>query len=269
MMDLLLGTALVLTLGIFGTIKRWFTLPKRYNSLSDIASDPIGAVTNAAQWALPLAAGLPGGIQSLAKLTQNPQLLSKWSLGNISLSSLAGAGKGLGKLNARDAALIVGGLSLLQGQRRADAAARALSEQGDIYRRMFDLNLPVYQQILGMRSEALGALPSQSEYEAQARRALDEALDMLERSEQARGVRTLSAERRRAEAVNRYALAVANYPQERLRLLFGLPATQALQPLQLQSGILGQQAADANAQLMGLAQALAYLIPTIYGGRQA
>jgi len=266
-MDLLLGTALVLTLGIFGTIKRWFTLPKRYNSLSDIASDPIGAVTNAAQWALPLAAGLPGGIQSLPKLLQNPSLLSKWSLGNISLSGLAG--KGLGKLSAKDAALIVGGLSLLQGQRRADAAARALSEQGDIYRRMFDLNLPVYQQILGMRSEALGGLPSQSEYEAQARRALDEALDMLERSEQARGVRTLSAERRRAEAANRYAVAVANYPQERLRLLFGLPATQALQPLQLQSGILGQQAADANAQLMGLAQALAYLIPTIYGGRQA
>jgi hypothetical protein len=59
-----------------------FTLPKRYNSLSDIAKDPLGALGNAAKWALPLAAGLPGGISSLPKLITNPSLISKWSLGN-------------------------------------------------------------------------------------------------------------------------------------------------------------------------------------------
>lgn len=248
-------------------IRRMFTLPKRYNSLGDIARDPLGAAVNAAQWAIPLGAGLPGGIQSLPKLLQNPQLLSKWSLGNIGAASL---GKGIDwkKIGAKEIGLAVGGLSLLQGQRRADAAARALSEQGNLYRELFELNRPLYAQMLGLRSEALGALPSQSEYEAQARRALDDALDALERSEQQRGIRTLSAERRRADAANRYAVAVANYPMERLRLLFGLPASQSLLPLQMQSGILGQQAADANTQLAALAQALAYLIPTIYGGRQ-
>ncbi|MCS7301451.1 MAG: hypothetical protein NZ556_07850 [Fimbriimonadales bacterium] len=268
-MSWLLFTTLLLSLAILDTVKRWFTLPKRYNSLGDIARDPLGAIANAAQWAIPLGAGLPGGIQSLPKLLTQPQLLGQWSLGNISLGSLVGKGFDWKKLGTKDALLAIGGLQLLQGQRRADAAARALSQQGDIYRQLFELNRPVYEQLMGLRSSALAGVPSQAEYEAQAKRALDEALEALERSEQARGVRTLSAERRRAEAANRYAVALANYPMERLRLLFGLPAGQALQPLQLQSGILGQQYADANTQLAGLAQALAFLIPTIYGGRQA
>lgn len=63
MLELLMWTTiLALTGGIFDTVRRWFTLPKRYNSLSDIARDPLGALKNAAQWAVPLvlAGGIPG-----------------------------------------------------------------------------------------------------------------------------------------------------------------------------------------------------------------
>jgi hypothetical protein len=80
-------------------LSRMFTLPKRYNSLSDIAKDPLGAIGNAAQWALPLAAGLPGGISSLPKLITNPNLISKWSLGNaLSFANMGGKGGLLGDL---------------------------------------------------------------------------------------------------------------------------------------------------------------------------
>lgn len=56
------ATIVALTSGIFGTLRRMITLPKRYNSLSDIARDPLGAVMRASGWALPLAAmgGIPG-----------------------------------------------------------------------------------------------------------------------------------------------------------------------------------------------------------------
>jgi hypothetical protein len=80
-------------------LSRMFTLPKRYNSLSDIAKDPLGALGNAAQWALPLAAGLPGGISSLPKLITNPDLLRRWSLGNVlSFANMGGKGRLLGDL---------------------------------------------------------------------------------------------------------------------------------------------------------------------------
>jgi hypothetical protein len=66
-------------------LRRIFTLPKRYNSLSDIAKDPLGALGNAAKWALPLVTGLPGGIT-------DPDLVVKWSLGNA--VNFADPGKG-------------------------------------------------------------------------------------------------------------------------------------------------------------------------------
>lgn len=49
------ATIIALTGGIFNTLRRMVTLPKRYNSLSDVARDPLGALRNAAQWAIPLA----------------------------------------------------------------------------------------------------------------------------------------------------------------------------------------------------------------------
>lgn len=243
-------------------IRRWFTLPKRYNSLTDIAKDPLGAIGNAAQWALPLSMGLPGGLKALPNLPKDPRLLTRWSLGNArtNLAGLLGK-QSLGKLGAKEIALAIGGLQLLSSNRRADAAAGALQALVGQLGQLWEMNLPQYALLTAMRTGALGTLPSQTEYEARLRNALDTALDRLEQSEYQRGVRTLSAERRRAEAMNRYAEAVADYPMEYLRAVWGLPSGLSLTPLQMQIQLLNQRYADALGQSTGLAQAIASIYP--------
>lgn len=259
-MELLLATVALLAFGILNTVKRWVTLPKRYNSLGDIARNPLGAIANAAQWALPLGAGLPGGIQSLPKLLQNPQLLRQWSLRNLSLASLS---KGIDwkKIGAKEIALAVGGLQLLNSQQRADAAARELQGLEGQLGQLWQLNLPSYALLTGMRTAALANLPTQEQYEARLRQALDDAMEREARSEAQRGVRTLSAERRRAELITRYGQAVADYPMEYLRAVWGLPNQLALTPLQMQLQLLSQRYGDALSQSTGLAQAIASIYP--------
>lgn len=243
-------------------IKRWLTLPKRYNSLSDIAKDPLGAITHTAQWALPLSIGLPGGVQTLPNLLKNPQLITRWSLENAK-TNLAGLStkQSLGKLGAKEIALAIGGLQLLNTNKRADAASNALQGLEGQLRQLWQLNLPQYALLTAMRTGALTALPSQTEYEARVRNALDTALRREEQSEYQRGVRTLSAERRRTEAMNRYAEAVADYPMEYLRAVWGLPNGLNLTPLQMQIQLLNQRYADALGQSTGLAQAIANIYP--------
>lgn len=261
-MEWLLATVGLLALGIFDTIKRWFTLPKRYNSLSDIARDPLGAIANAAQWVIPLATGLPGGFQSLPQLFSNPSLIAKWSLGNVS-GNLAGLfGKqSLSKLGAKDIALLVGGLQLLGSQNRADSVAGELKGIEGQLGQLWQMNLPSYALLTAMRTAALANLPTEEQYEARLRKALETALERETQSEYQRGVRTLSAERRRAEAMNRYAEAVADYPMEYLRAVWGLPSNLALTPLQLQLQLMQQRYSDALTSQAGLAQALASIYP--------
>ena len=252
-------------------LTRMFTLPRRYNSLSDIARDPLGAIGNAAQWAVPLAMGLPGGFSSLGKALSNPALLGKWSLGNVGANFAAlGGSKGLkglslGKLTTRDLLLGVGGLTLLQGQRRADQAASALERQSDLLGQIARMQLPQAAALSALQLGALSQLPTREQYEAQLRNALDRALQQIERSEAMRGVRTLSAEQRRAEAANRYAQAAANYPLELTRLVYGLPSAQMLAPLGMQTQLLMGRYADATNQLTGLASAIASLYPYMWG----
>lgn len=157
--------------------------------------------------------------------------------------------------------MLVGGLQLLGSQRRADAAAGELKGLEGTLGGLWQLNLPSYALLTGMRTAALANLPTQEGYEATLRRALDDALAREERSEAQRGVRTLSAERRRAETMNRYGQAVADYPLEYLRAVWGLPSNLMLSPLQMQIQLMNQRYADALGQSTGLAQAIASIYP--------
>lgn len=245
-------------------IRRWFTLPRRYNSLSDVARDPLGAALNAAQWVVPMAMGLPGGFSGLS----NPSVWGKWSVKSImpNIKSFVGSTDVKGLFSSRNLPLLVGGLGLVRAQREADLASRALRSQGDLYRELFLSNRPLYEGISRLQREALGVL-SPELVRSQARVALERALRALEQSELQRGVQTLSGERRRSEALARYGQAVAQAPLEYARVIFGLPSGLSLYPLQLQAGLLNRQYADSQAQLASLAQALALMLPYIGGKR--
>jgi len=121
LMELMIwGTIVVLSGGIFNTIRRMFTLPKRYNSLSDIARDPLGALKNAAQWAVPmmLAGGVPGLTASLKGLFNPATLKSIFSMKGLSTAlPLASAG-----LNAM--ATIEQQKAMREQQRLAEREAR-------------------------------------------------------------------------------------------------------------------------------------------------
>jgi len=247
----------------FKAIQRAFTLPKRYNSLSDIARDPVGAIGNAASWALPLAAGLPGGLNALPKLLSDPSLIGKWSLGNI--AKVAGGSVSVGNLgklfSAKNLPLLVGGYYLLQQNRRAGDLERQLSQQADMYRQLFEESRPLASALNLMRLSALSSLPTPESYEARARAQVEKLLDALENRERAAGIRTLSSERRRAMALANVAQASANYPLEYVRMLFGLPSSMGMAPLGMQTNLLNQQYAAQQSQLASLAQAVAYLMP--------
>jgi hypothetical protein len=250
----------------FKAIHRAFTLPRRYNSLSDVARDPVGAIGNTASWALPLAVGLPGGLSSLPKLLSDPSLIGKWSLGNIAKSAGGSMSLGnLGKLfSAKNLPLLIGGYYLLQQNRRAGDLERQLSQQADVYRQLFEESRPLSSALNLMRLSALSSLPTPDSYEARARAEVEKLLNALENRERAAGIRTLSSERRRAIALANVAQASANYPLEYVRMLFGLPSSMGMAPLGMQTNLLGQQYAAQQSQLASLAQALAYLMPYWY-----
>ncbi len=246
-------------------LTRMFTLPKRYNSLSDIARNPLGALTSAASWAVPLAMGLPGGIRSLPKLFTNPALLSQWSSGNL-LRGLGGLS--LSKLTSKSAlpwlAAGIGFMQLQQANRATESLMRQIGQTGNIYYDLFASNAPARKALLARQLSALHSLPTVDAVEAQARAAVEDALRRLEASEQASGVRTASAERRRAQTLADYGRAVAQlrseYPLRQLSLLMGLPAP-GVSYLAPYTAILGNLYENQALQVGNLAQALAMALP--------
>jgi hypothetical protein len=241
-------------------LSRIFTLPKRYNSLSDIARDPLGAVANAAQWAVPLAMGLPGGFGSIPKLLSNPSLISKWSLGNVvgnigAKGAIGGGNIGKQLMKPANLALVAGGLSYLDQSRRA----REASAQLDAYRQQLgglgELEKQFNQQLLNRRIGAVSTILDPSYAIAQLRSAETDAANRARRMMDIAGVKSQrSVEnalvRNAGELARQRALIPLQYAQSTMGIPLGMQYTS------LVASLLGQQRAD---ELMGLQQ----LIPAL------
>jgi hypothetical protein len=240
-----------------------FTLPKRYNSLSDIAKDPLGAIANAAQWAVPLAMGLPGGFSSLPKLLSNPSLLTKWSLGNA--PAFFGA---KGAINAQtvqqwlkkpeNLALVAGGLSYLDQSRRAKQASAQLDAFRQQQSGLSELERMFNTQLLNRRLNAVGTVLDPAFAIAQLRRAETDTATRARRMMDTAGVKSQrSVEDALVRTAGDLARQRATIPLQYAQATLGIPL--GMQYTSLVGNLLGQQRADELLAMQQLIPALLQL----------
>jgi hypothetical protein len=244
-------------------LTRMFTLPRRYNALSDIARDPLGAIANAAQWAVPLAMGLPGGFSAFPKLLSNPALLAKWSLGNapqflgakgaITTRSVMNWFK-----NPSNLALVAGGLAYLDQSRRAKQA----SAQLDMFRNQLsglgELERLLNTQLLNRRLNAVGTVLDPSFAIAQLRAVETDTANRLRRMMDAAGVKSQrSVENALARTAGELARQRALIPLQYAQATLGIPL--GMQYTSLVGSLLGQQRADELLAMQQLIPALLQL----------
>ena len=240
-----------------------FTLPKRYNSLSDIARDPLGAIANAAQWAVPLAAGLPGGISSLPKLLSNPSLLTKWSLGNA--PQLFGAKNPITTQsvmkwfkNPSNLALVAGGLSYLDQSRRAKQASAQLDAFRQQQSGLSELERMFNTQLLNRRLNAVGTVLDPAFALAQLRGVETDTATRARRMMDTAGVKSQrSVENALARTAGDLARQRALIPLQYAQTALGIPL--GMQYTSLVGSLLGQQRADELLAMQQLIPALLQL----------
>lgn len=245
--------------GPFEWARRAITLPSSHNSLSDIARDPLGAVVKA----LP-AVGVATGMGWL-KVPGLPSGFLKGGLGKISLGSV---GQWIQK-NPEMAALI--GISLLNAYQSGQARRGAEGAMGDVqrlYAQLFAQSLPFASALTQARLDALADALNQPDVGiAQARRALDAQLANLDRRQALSGLRSLSADRLRAQAISNFATQVAALrnaaPWQRLSLLLGAGRGYDAGALAGLTGLTQQRLLSASAQENQMLSALATLLPHI------
>jgi hypothetical protein len=240
-----------------------FTLPKRYNSLSDIARDPFGAVMNAAQWAVPLAMGLPGGFSAFPKLLSNPALLAKWSLGNApQFFGVKGAITTQSVMNwfkkPENLALVAGGLSYLDQSRRA----RKASAQLDAYRQQLsglgELERMFNTQMMNRRINAVGTVLDPAFAIAQLRTAETDTANRARRMMDTAGVKSQrSVENALVRTAGDLARQRALIPLQYAQATLGIPL--GMQYTSLVGSLLGQQRADELLAMQQLIPALLQL----------
>ena len=244
-------------------LTRMFTLPKRYNSLSDIARDPLGAIANAAQWAVPLAMGLPGGISSLPKLLSNPSLLTKWSLGNVpgffgAKNAITMQGVQQWLKNPSNLALVAGGLTYLDQSRRA----RKASAQLDAFRQqqsgLSELERMFNTQLLNRRMNAVGTVLDPAFAIAQLRAMETDTATRARRMMDIAGVKSQrSVENALARTAGDLARQRALIPLQYAQATLGIPL--GMQYTSLVGNLLGQQRADELLAMQQLIPALLQL----------
>jgi len=244
-------------------LTRMFTLPRRYNSLSDIARDPLGAIANAAQWAVPLAAGLPGGISSLPKLLSNPSLLTKWSLGNVpgffgAKNAITMQGVQQWLKNPSNLALVAGGLTYLDQSRRAKQA----SAQLDMFRNQLsglgELERMFNTQLLNRRLNAVGTVLDPAFAIAQLRSVETDTANRARRMMDTAGVKSQrSVENALARTAGDLARQRALIPLQYAQATLGIPL--GMQYTSLVGNLLGQQRADELLAMQQLIPALLQL----------
>jgi len=242
---------------------RMFTLPKRYNSLSDIARDPFGAVMNAAQWAVPLAMGLPGGFSAFPKLLSNPSLLAKWSLGNAPAflggkSAITTRGVMNWFKNPSNLALIAGGLSYLDQSRRAKQASAQLDAFRNQLGGLGELERMFNTQLLNRRMGALGTVLDPSFALAQLRGVETDTATRARRMMDTAGVKSQrSVENALARTAGDLARQRALIPLQYAQTALGIPL--GMQYTSLVGSLLGQQRADELLAMQQLIPALLQL----------
>jgi len=242
---------------------RMFTLPKRYNSLGDIARDPFGAMLNAAQWAVPLAAGLPGGFSALPKLLSNPSLLAKWSLGNApQMFGTKGALNTQSVMNwfkkPENIALAAGGLSYLDQSRRA----RKASAQMDAYREQLgglrELEQMFNTQLMNRRMNAVGTVLDPAFAIAQLRATETDTATRARRMMDTAGVRSQrSMENALVRNAGDLSRQRAMIPLQYAQATLGIP--MGMQYTSLVGSLLGQQRAEEMLAMQQLIPALLQL----------
>jgi hypothetical protein len=242
---------------------RMFTLPKRYNSLSDIARDPLGSILNTAQWAVPLAMGLPKGFASLPQLLRNPSLITKWSLGNapaffgtkgaITTQSVMNWFK-----NPSNLALVAGGLTYLDQSRRA----REASKQLDMFRNQLsglgELERIFNTQLLNRRLGAVETVLDPSFAIAQLRAVETDTANRARRMMDTAGVKSLrSVENALVRTAGDLARQRTLIPLQYAQATLGIPL--GMQHTSLVANLLGQKRADELLALQQLIPALLQL----------
>jgi hypothetical protein len=242
---------------------RMFTLPKRYNSLADIARNPLGAVLNTAQWAVPLAMGLPKGFQSLPQLLRNPSLIAKWSLGNApQFFGIKGAITTQSAMNwfkkPENLALVAGGLAYLDQSRRA----RNASAQLDAYRQQLsglgELERLFNTQLLNRRLDAVGTVLNPAYAIAQLRAVETDTANRARRMMDTAGVKSQrSVENALVRTAGELARQRALIPLQYAQATLGIPL--GMQYTSLVGSLLGQQRADELLALQQLIPALLQL----------
>jgi hypothetical protein len=253
-------------------LRRIFTLPKRYNSLKDIVRDPLGAIANAAQWAVPLAAGLPGGFKSLPQLITNPSLISKWSLGNVAKN--IGMGSAINTQSVmnwlkkpENLALIAGGLAYLDQARRARKAAAELDAYREQLSGLGELEKLFNQQLMNRRIGAVERVLDPAYAIAQLRAMETDTANRLRRMMDLAGVKSQrSVEDAMARTAGELARQRALIPLQYAQSVMGIPL--GLQYTSLVGSLLGQKRADELLALQQLIPALLQLYAYTRGNTQ-
>jgi hypothetical protein len=249
--------------GPFEFVRRAITLPERYNSLSDIIRDPLGALSHAMPYI---------GIASGMGWINLPGLPSGWLKSGIGKVSLGALREWVSK-NPTQAALL--GAGLYNAYRSSQARSRAEGALGNvqnIYTQMLAQSLPFASALSQARLLALVQAMNQPETAiAQARKALDAQLQNINRIQSLSGLRSLSADRMRAQALANFAGQVmalrAATPWQRLAYLLRAGTGYDAGALAGLTGLSQQKLSDAalleSQTLSSLASILPYILEEI------
>lgn len=227
------------------------TLPARYNSISEITKDPLGAALDfAPKAAIALTAGSAAGIPQLAGLSK------------IGLANLGKASTLKTLMSSKNMPYLLAGAGLLSAQKQQSSANTLnsrLNDQAKLYRQLFQDEQPLRQQLSRMRFAAL----QQYGLNNAGRAALDRQLSQITERENNSGVNAESYNRLRARSLAGYGRNIDNSESARLRMLFALPAHTNQEALGLYTNLINSQAAQQNARSDNLLQTIAMLLPEL------
>lgn len=245
--------------GPFEFVRRAITLPERYNSLSDISRNPLGAIGNALPY-IAIASGM-GWINI-------PGVPGGWLKGGIGKVSLGSLSQWVSKNPAQAALLGAGLYNAYQSSQARARAEGALGNVQNVYAQLLAQSLPFASALSQARLLALGQAMNQPETAiAQARKALDAQLQNINRIQSLSGLRSLSADRMRAQALANFAgqvMALRNAtPWQRLAYLLNAGTGYDAGALAGLTGLSQQKLAGASTLESQTLSALSSILPYI------